>query len=382
MIMAVRAAPVTFWLGLLLIAACEGFLWFDVQQRGGAIVGPDQLASRLPTPIGNWALLSRWVAVNLTALCWIGHLLVCDGLLTTLSRRRQEPAISPIRARPNRFLVTWLVSVPVWCMFDAFNFYCMGAWQYHGLPPQFAGRLLGYFIAFAAIGPGMFLVAELLQQLGLNRLCAMDPLRSQRLAWGVLLGLPMIITAMVLGILICQNTPLSKPTGIIGSGLLLAGPTAVSLLRKQSLKAVSFAIGVSFVIWTALAADPISNLTLWVGLIFLLDPINDELGGPSLLADWKAGRWGRTMALMAGGAICGLLWEFWNYWAIAKWTYDLPFLGLFEPIRYFEMPLLGFFGFLPFAIECWIMTNLAIGLLNQFNFRVAEPLPDLKNTAI
>jgi hypothetical protein len=50
--------------------------------------------------------------------------------------------------------------------------------------------------------------------------------------------------------------------------------------------------------------------------------------------------------------VCGVLWEFWNYWAIAKWTYTVPFFG---NIKLFEMPVLGFLGFPPFAVECWAM---------------------------
>jgi hypothetical protein len=61
---------------------------------------------------------------------------------------------------------------------------------------------------------------------------------------------------------------------------------------------------------------------------------------------------------MAGGAVCGLLWEFWNYWALTKWTYHLPFLGATEQYKYFEMPLVGFLGFLPFGVECWVMWQL------------------------
>ena len=57
---------------------------------------------------------------------------------------------------------------------------------------------------------------------------------------------------------------------------------------------------------------------------------------------------------MGGGLTCGLLWEFWNYWAAAKWTYNLPFLGVLEQYRYFEMPWIGLLGFLPFGIACWV----------------------------
>jgi len=46
------------------------------------------------------------------------------------------------------------------------------------------------------------------------------------------------------------------------------------------------------------------------------------------------------------------LWEFWNYWALTKWTYTVPFFG---NVKIFEMPVLGFLGFPPFAVECWVM---------------------------
>ena len=47
-----------------------------------------------------------------------------------------------------------MTSVGVWLFFDWVNFYYMDAWSYHGLPPRFTSRLVGYFIAFAAISPG------------------------------------------------------------------------------------------------------------------------------------------------------------------------------------------------------------------------------------
>ena len=36
----------------------------------------------------------------------------------------------------------------------------------------------------------------------------------------------------------------------------------------------------------------------------------------------------------------------------------LPFLGAAERYRYFEMPLVGLLGFIPFGIECWVMWQL------------------------
>src|SRR3979409_1806733 len=51
-------------------------------------------------------------------------------------------------------------------------------------------------------------------------------------------------------------------------------------------------------------------------LILLLDPINALRGSPSITGDLARGDWRRLCSLLAGGFLCGLLWEFWNYWAL------------------------------------------------------------------
>jgi len=86
--------------------------------------------------------------------------------------------------------------------------------------------------------------------------------------------------------------------------------------------------------------------------VFLLEPINDRLGLRSLNADLRRGDYSSITGLFAAGIVCGLLWEFWNYWAVTKWIYTLPFP---TRLHYFEMPALGFLGFLPFAVECYSM---------------------------
>jgi hypothetical protein len=140
----------------------------------------------------------------------------------------------------------------------------------------------------------------------------------------------------------------------------------------RPIQVIVFLLGLGFVVYPFLVPEPIANLTLWVSLIFLLDPLVFWLGGPSVIGDWRAGRWGRTLALMTGGAVCGLCWEFWNYWALAKWTYHLPFLGTWEQVRYFEMPVIGLIGFIPFGLECWVMWQSMRMPLDG----LAEPLPD------
>ena len=91
---------------------------------------------------------------------------------------------------------------------------------------------------------------------------------------------------------------------------------------------------------------------LWLGFILLLDPLNARAGEESILGDRRDGQSGRLVNLVAAGLICGLLWELWNYWGGAKWIYNVPIL---PDVKIFEMPILGFGGFPPFAVECFAM---------------------------
>ncbi len=93
---------------------------------------------------------------------------------------------------------------------------------------------------------------------------------------------------------------------------------------------------------------------IWVAFTLLLEPINYRLGLRSLLRDLEEGDPRRLCQLLAGGLICGFLWEFWNFKAGAKWIYIVPLAG---DIKLFEMPLAGYIGFPLFAVECYAMYN-------------------------
>ena len=101
---------------------------------------------------------------------------------------------------------------------------------------------------------------------------------------------------------------------------------------------------------------------VWLSLFLLLDPVNYLRGWPSIVGDLRVGNYQRLLALLAGGGLCGVLWEFWNYWAISKWTYTVPYFG---NIKIFEMPVLGFLGFPPFTVECWVMYIFFRSLLTR-----------------
>jgi hypothetical protein len=91
---------------------------------------------------------------------------------------------------------------------------------------------------------------------------------------------------------------------------------------------------------------------VWGALVFLLEPINHRLGAPSLMRAWQEeGDLSPFVRLLLAGLICGVFWESWNWLAGARWVYTIPYLS--QP-RIFAMPLAGYGGFPPFAVECWV----------------------------
>jgi hypothetical protein len=97
---------------------------------------------------------------------------------------------------------------------------------------------------------------------------------------------------------------------------------------------------------------------VWMGVIFALDPWNYRQRRRSLFADLEKGHWQRIASLWWGGVLCGFLWEFWNYWAYAKWIYVFP---IFQQTKFFEMPVLGYLGFPFFVMECFAFCELVMG---------------------
>ena len=94
---------------------------------------------------------------------------------------------------------------------------------------------------------------------------------------------------------------------------------------------------------------------LWGSLFFLLDPITARLRKPSMLASALNGRWRPVLVFALAGITCGLFWEMWNSQSMPKWIYHV---ALIPQQRLVEMPVLGYAGYLPFALECFAIYTL------------------------
>ncbi len=231
-------------------------------------------------------------------LVWSGYILLADSLVY---RRKGR---SMIMNRPGEFLLLLPLSIGFWLIFEFYNLYLRN-WHYVGLPEDLPLRLLGYGWAFATIWPAILETAEVLE------------------SWKI-----------------------------------ISGKRAHPWKIKEGHLAASLIFGAFCLVLPFLVSPPAAQYLaapVWLGFIFLLDPINYWMGRDSLFGDLEKGNPRRFYTLILSGFLCGALWEFWNYWAGARWFYTVPILG---HIKIFEMPVLGYLGFPPFAVECFAMYAL------------------------
>ncbi len=96
---------------------------------------------------------------------------------------------------------------------------------------------------------------------------------------------------------------------------------------------------------------------MWVApllLIMSLQLIRDE---PTIFSNTAHGDWRSLWAAALAALICGWFWEMWNFYSLARWEYAVPFVQRF---KLFEMPLLGYAGYLPFGLECLAVADLCL----------------------
>jgi hypothetical protein len=230
---------------------------------------------------------------HLYLLVWWPYILTADGLVY----RRKGSSL--LTHHPKKFFQLLPLSVAFWLVFELLNV-VLNNWHYVMVPENTVFRWIAYTICFATVLPAIFETKEMLDAYGL--------FKNSR------------VRAIV------SSTRWHKPFIIIGLAFII-----LPLLWPQ----YYFPL-------------------IWGAFIFLLEPLNHRMGARSLMCQWEQGSLRTFYLFLVAGAICGLLWEFWNFWSITKWVYTIPHVGW---LKVFEMPILGFWGFPPFAVECYVMMN-------------------------
>jgi hypothetical protein len=242
----------------------------------------------------NWILPGVRTAYLFFPL-WLGYILLVDALV----HRRMGNSLWS-RSRKNLVLL-FLISAPVWWLFELINLRTAN-WEYLGreLFTPFRFNLL-CTISFSIVAPAVFETADL----------------TLSFRWMGRFASALRVPA----------------TGAVFPGLFVIGLAMLS----------------ATLVW-----PKIFYPFTWTALVFILEPINYWMGRPCFLKELHEGDWRTVISLSLGALMCGFVWEMWNYYSFPKWVYHIPGLGF---LRIFEMPLLGYGGYVPFALELYALKN-------------------------
>ena len=235
---------------------------------------------------------------------WAGFILVMNALCVKRSGH------SPMTDHPLAYAATFPVSSLFWWFFEYLNRYVWN-WYYLGISTIGAAEYTFYAtICFASVLPGVCAVA----------------------AW--LHTFPVFADEVYADM---ARVNLRKPSWCVFLGVLAA-------------------IGLFGIVFFPDYAYPflwISPLTVFLLVQFLMKE-------PCVLDSFSRGNWSLFIRFALASLVCGFCWETWNYFALAKWVYSVPWVHRFQ---IWEMPLIGFGGYLPFGVECaavtaWILPSL------------------------
>ena len=241
---------------------------------------------------------------------WLGYCLLIDSLVFW------RTGTSLLNRNWRKYVGLFLASSLVWWMFELVNWRLQN-WHYDGAE-AFSSLAFGVLatLSFTTVVPAVLGAAELMRSF------IKKPVRG----------------------------PVVRPTKATTISFFLAGWLMIALM----------------IAWPKLFFP-----FVWISLYFILEPINIWLGHRNLVEWTRNGDWRPVVTLWLGVLLTAFFWEMWNYFSYPKWVYHVPWGNW---LHVFEMPLLGYGGYLPFALELFAMYHLLAGLLgNKKTVYVIDP---------
>ncbi|MBR9997963.1 MAG: hypothetical protein KFF73_03285 [Cyclobacteriaceae bacterium] len=246
----------------------------------------------------NWALEGLRTHLLFFPL-WLGYCLFVDALV------KKRKGNSLLTRNWKKYAGLFFLSIPVWWFFELINKRSQN-WEYLGRE-SFSD--LEYFLlaslSFSTVIPAVFGTAELIGTIPWMK----GDIRGPRIPE----------TRKSLHILLT--------IGLLSLALLLLWP------------------GIFY-------------MFVWISAYLIIDVINARLGNRNLIHFSDRRNWQPMVCLATGCLACGFFWEMWNFYAYPKWIYHTPGVEFFHV---FEMPLLGYLGYIPFSFELFAFYNLITG---------------------
>jgi len=238
-------------------------------------------------------------------LLWFGYIVVINALL--FSRTGQCMLLK----QPEFLFKLFVLSAGFWWMFEYLNQFVHN-WHYVGMTEVHTVTTISWMtLAFSTVLPAVLGTYEYLASFTL--------VKAPFECWHAIPGVDSPCTGWLLISLGCL-------------GLLLIGrwPTVLFFL-------------------------------LWIAPLLIMLGIHIIMRIPTVLTPLAKGNWSPVVLSAIAALICGGFWEMWNAYSLVHWEYSIPYVHTFT---IFEMPLLGYAGYLPFGLECIAVTDLFLGVLS------------------
>lgn len=243
---------------------------------------------------------------------WWGVILILDGIVY-----KRTNGNSLISKKPKTVVLLATFSSIGWFIFEYLNFFILENWYYpNNHIFTVYGNYVWYMASYTIIFPQVFEIYNLFETI---------PSIRDKYKFGPKLKFSKFIMIIILII------------GIIFSFLLGLFPYQLF-----------------FTVWT----NPVLIIASILGL----------LGIYNIFSPIKNGDWSQLILIGIAMIICGLMWEFvnfgsekfYNYRPLnpSYWKYAVPYVNKIH-LPFSEMPILGYFGYIPYGWVCWLQWSLA-----------------------
>ncbi len=229
---------------------------------------------------------------------WLGYIVIVNALLW------RQRGYSLLTHHPRYLAQLFLLSAAFWWFFEYLNRFVLN-WYYQGVE-DYSG--LEYFLAatfpFSTVLPAVLSTHLLLRTYprlwwGIHSAWQLSPAHPER--WGAL--------ALLLGVI---------------------GLTSIAIFPNQLFPLV------------------------WVAPLVLVASVQSIAGQKTIFSPLIHGDWRPVWVAALAGLLCGFFWEMWNWGSFPRWVYTVPGVQRFH---IFEMPLIGYSGYLPFGVECLVVAH-------------------------
>ncbi len=247
---------------------------------------------------------------------WVGYILTVNALA------RKETGRCLLTARPALFVLLFPVSSVFWWFFEYLNRFVQN-WHYVGVEDFSPAQYVVFAsLCFSTVLPAVSSTAELLSAFpilfsGLDDFLQLPKYHSSKAGWAML------------------------------------GAAAAGLVCLPVFPNVTFPL-------------------LWLAPFMAAAGVRAIAGQPPIFSEIARGDWTRVARWALAAFICGFFWEMWNFLSLPKWKYAVPYLNRFH---IFEMPLLGYAGYLPFGLECAVVMEAASALATNIERRLRSHNP-------